>query len=128
MKHVNIDIETRSSVDLIKCGMYKYAQSEDFTVLLIGFSVDDGPVTVLDMTTGVEPVGYSEFLEILTSGDYIKHAYNAAFEWYCLSMFTGIALSPSQWRDTMLQAQYCAFPGSLEAHKKGYPRLDKSLR
>lgn len=112
MHHVNIDIETRSSVDLTKSGVYRYVESEDFTVLLIGYSIDNGDVNVLDLIKGDD---ISFILRVLTDPEYVKHAYNAEFEWCCLSKFTGLKLDPGQWRDTLMHANYCGYAGSLEA-------------
>ena len=126
--HVNIDIETRSDVELAKAGVYRYVESDAFAILLIGYSVDGGPVIVLDLTTAETPEKrndapekrddapekWNELRRILTDPAYIKHAYNAEFEWVCLQKHTGMLLDPTQWRDTMLHASYCGYAGSLE--------------
>lgn len=114
MPHVNIDIETRSDVDLSKAGVYRYVESDAFTVLLIGYSIDVGPVTVLDLTAPDPPEKLTELRRVLTDPAFFKHAFNAEFEWCCLRKYTGLALDPRQWRDTMLQASYCGYAGSLE--------------
>ena len=110
---LNIDLETYSSVNLGKCGLHKYAQSPDFAVLLFGYSLDGGPVEVIDLTGGDK---LPEWLAAaLTDDGYRKHAYNAAFEWYCLSRYLGRELPVSQWRDTMLHGLYLGYPAGLAA-------------
>ena len=83
MRHLNIDIETKSSVDIGKAGLYKYAQSPDFEVLLFAYKADDEEVRLVDLAQG-EWIP-TDILDALQSTDIIKHAYNAAFEWYCLN-------------------------------------------
>lgn len=112
MHNINIDLETYSGVDISKGGLYKYAQSPDFEILLIGYSIDGGPVEVIDCTKTSAP---EWFKRILTDGDYIKHAYNASFEWYCLSVWMGKLLPVDQWRDTMLHGLYCGYTAGLDA-------------
>lgn len=111
MHHANIDIESYSSIDLTKTGVQRYTESEDFEILLFGVSLDGGPVQVIDLTEADLP---QFFIDILHSPDWIKHAFNASFEWTCLSKFYG-PLPVDQWRDTRFQALYCGFPASLEA-------------
>ena len=84
MKTLSIDIETRSGADISKCGVYKYAEDEDFDVLLFGVSVDGGTVTVYDTANGELPP--EEILEALADGSVTKWAYNASFERICLSI------------------------------------------
>jgi len=109
MRHLSIDIETFSSVDLKKAGLYRYVQSPDFQILLFAYSFNGEPVRVLDITQrGVLP---REISEALADPNVIKHAYNAAFEWYCLNKFY---LSPlEQWRCTMMHGLYCGYPMGL---------------
>lgn len=121
MKHYGIDIETFSSEDIRKTGLYRYANSPDFDVLLFGIAEDDGPVTVLDCTRGDERRELLGLAPLLWLPEASKRAYNAAFEWYCLSVYlnrhgllNGL-LPISQWKDTMLAAQYCGYPSSLDA-------------
>ena len=116
---LNIDIETYSDVDLGKAGLFKYAQSPAFAILLIAYSVDGGPVEVVDLTqAGVQ---IPEMIRHwLFDPAVIKHAYNAAFEWYCLSRFFGLDEIQTggwaaQWRCTMLHGQYCGLPAGLGA-------------
>lgn len=125
--HLSIDLETYSSVPIAKAGAYKYVQSPDFEILLFAYSVDDGPVEIVDLAQ-------SEILpewlyEAVKSPDYIKHAYNAAFEWYCLSKFYGFLLPVDQWRDTMLHGLYCGYTAGLDATGKalGLPAEKQKL-
>ncbi len=115
--HLNVDLETYSSVDIKKAGMYKYVQSPDFEILLFAYSLDGLPVQVVDMAQGEKIPQYISSL--LLDTDCIKHAYNAAFEWYCLSKYYGFNLSLgswlSQWRDTMLHGLYCGYTAGLGA-------------
>ena len=116
---INIDIETYSDVDLGKAGLYKYAQSPAFQVLLFAYSVDGGPVEVIDLTMpGVQLPDMVRHW--LLDPNVIKHAYNAAFEWFCLSRLLGMdevqtGAWADQWRCTMLHGQYCGLPAGLGA-------------
>lgn len=85
MKVLSIDIETFSSVNLQKCGVYKYVESEDFKILLFGYTVDGGTVQVVDLVCGEKiPV---EIIDALTDDSVIKTAYNATFARVCLSRY-----------------------------------------
>ena len=97
MKHLSIDIETRSSVDIGKAGLYKYAQSPDFRILLFAFQEDENPVEVVDLAQGEEIPEHA--VRMLADPDVTKHAYNAAFEWYCLNR-AGYQTPLEQWRCT----------------------------
>ena len=125
--HLSIDLETFSSVPIGKAGAYKYVQSPDFEILLFAYSVDDGPVEIVDLAQGeVLPDWLYKAIE---SPEYIKHAYNAAFEWYCLSKFYGHLLPVDQWRDTMLHGLYCGYTAGLDATGKalGLPAEKQKL-
>ena len=125
--HLSIDLETFSSVPIGKSGAYKYVQSPDFEILLFAYSVDDSPVEIVDLAQGeVLPDWLYKAIE---SPDYIKHAYNAAFEWYCLSKFYGHLLPVDQWRDTMLHGLYCGYTAGLDATGKalGLPAEKQKL-
>ncbi len=111
--HLSIDLETFSSVNLKKAGAQAYIRSPDFEILLFAYSLDGKPVQVIDMAQG-EAIP-ADILSALTDPEYLKHAYNAAFEWGCLSRYTGQELPPSQWRDTMLHGLYCGYTAGLEA-------------
>lgn len=111
--HLSIDLETYSSVNLKKAGAQAYIRSPDFEILLFAYSLDGGPVQVIDMAQG--EVIPTDILAALTAPEYLKHAHNAAFEWGCLSRYMGQELPPSQWRDTMLHGLYCGYTAGLEA-------------
>lgn len=111
--HLSIDLETFSSVSIKKAGAQAYLRSPDFEILLFAYSLDGSPSTVIDLACG-EKVPWWLY-DALINPNYIKHAYNAAFEWGCLSRYMGVKLPPSQWRDTMLHSLYCGYPASLDA-------------
>lgn len=133
MHHLNIDLETRSDEPIAKTGLYKYAQAEKFEILLIGYSLDGAPVQQIDLAQGEKVPG--ELLRALSDPDVVKHAYNAAFEWYCLTSCHKnlIPGNPAdnlpQWRDTMLSCLYCGYPASLDAAGKamGLPQDKQKL-
>jgi DNA polymerase len=110
--HLSIDLETYSSVPIAKAGAQKYIASDDFQILLFAYSLDGGPVEVVDIASGEVLPGWLRYA--ITGPDYIKHAYNASFEWGCLSKFFG-QLPPEQWRCTMLHGLYCGYTAGLEA-------------
>ncbi|MEE0744644.1 MAG: PF13754 domain-containing protein, partial [Blautia faecis] len=83
MRHLSIDIETKSSVDIGKAGLYRYAQSDDFEILLFAYRYDSEEVQVIDLAQG-EKIPES-IADDLKNPRVAKHAYNAAFEWYCLN-------------------------------------------
>lgn len=115
MKELFIDIETYSSVDLTKCGVYKYAESPDFEILLFGYSVDGSDVHVVDLANG-ECIP-DEIISALTDETVIKYAHNASFERVCLSRYlgyeTGTYIDPASWRCTLVWASYLGLPKSL---------------
>ena len=113
MKELGIDIETYSSNDLTKCGVYKYVEAEDFAILLFGYCTDGGEVRCVDLASG-EALP-DEILAALTDPAVIKTAYNAAFERICLGRWLGIdgRLDPAQWRCTMVRAARLGLPLSL---------------
>lgn len=115
MRHLSIDIETRSSADLPSVGAYKYASAPDFRVLLFGYSWDGEPARVLDLTREELPL---ELYDALEDPNVVKHAFNAGFERVCLSRMLelpeGTYLDPAQWRCTMVQAAYWGAGGSLK--------------
>lgn len=113
MIHLSIDLETYSDVNLKKAGLYRYVQSPAFEILLFAYSFDGAPTQVIDMAQGEKiPL---EVIHALTDPQRLKHAYNAAFEWYCLSKYMGAQLPPSQWRDTMLHGLYAGYTAGLDA-------------
>lgn len=126
---LSIDIETFSDADLNKCGVYKYAESDAFEILLFGYAANGGSVSVIDLTAGEEIP--REILAALSDPDVIKWAFNASFERVCLSNwllknrpehFTGYSapgdpagafLDPSSWRCSMIWSAYLGLPLSL---------------
>ena len=116
MKYLSIDIETYSSENLAKCGVYRYCQSPDFEVLLFGYSADGGPVKVIDLANG-ETIP-DEILCALVDDKVIKWAFNAQFERICLSRYlggsVGTYMDPSSWQCTMVWAATLGLPLSLE--------------
>lgn len=112
MKSISIDIETFSSVPLAKAGVYKYAESEDFEILLFGYSVDGKEVQVVDLANGEEIP--KEILAALTDETVTKWAFNAMFERVCLIRHLGIQLRPNSWRCSMIWAATLGLPLSLK--------------
>lgn len=124
---MGVDIETYSSVDLTKSGVRPYTESADFTILLIGYKVDDQPTRIIDLADKVArdptllppipsdlPAGdLDEFLCLLTNPGVIKTAYNASFERTCLARYFARPMPPEQWRCTMVQAATLGLPGAL---------------
>lgn len=133
--HLSIDIETYSDVDIGKAGLYRYAQSPAFAILLFAYSLDGRPVRVVDLTK--ERYLPQEVLRYLFDPRCIKHAYNAAFEWYCLSrhfrLDDNAGYPPEkwlpQWRCTMLHGLYCGYTAGLAATGKalGLPEDKQKL-
>ena len=111
MHRLNIDLETYSSVDIKKAGAQAYIRSPDFEILLFGYSIDGAEPVVIDLACGEKIPFY--VIEAIYSPEYTKHAYNAPFEWGCLSKYFGFKLPPSQWRDTMLHGLYCGYTAGL---------------
>lgn len=112
MNVLSIDIETYSSVDLIKSGVYPYAEAPDFTVLLFAFAVNDEPVQIVDLAQGEELS--DQVLYALTDREITKTAWNANFERTCLARHFGLELPPEQWSCSMAWAMSLGLPGSLE--------------
>jgi len=112
MRTVSIDLETFSTVDLAKSGVYRYAESPDFEILLFGYSVDGGEVQVIDLANGERLP--NEISNALLDESIIKWAHNAQFERICLSRYLGQWLKPDSWRCTMVWAAYLGLPLSLE--------------
>lgn len=112
MHHLSIDLETYSSVPIQKAGAQKYIQSPDFEILLFAYSLDGAPVAIVDLAQGETLPPW--LVDAICSPQYIKHAYNAAFEWAALSKFMG-ALDPAQWRCTMFHGLYCGYTAGLDA-------------
>ena len=124
MTHLSLDLETKSSVDIMKSGVYRYAEAEDFAILLFGYAVDSGAVQVIDVANG-ERIP-QEILDALTDDKITKWAFNANFERVCLSRYLSdlgmlhtteraCFLSPHSWRCTMVWSAYMGLPLSLAA-------------
>ena len=120
MTHLSLDLETKSSVDIMKSGVYRYAEAEDFAILLFGYAVDSGAVQVIDVANG-ERIP-QEILDALTDDKITKWAFNANFERVCLSRYLSdlgllrdAFLSPESWRCTMVWSAYMGLPLSLSA-------------
>lgn len=116
MKNLSIDIETYSPEPLSKCGVYRYSQSPEFEILIFGYSVDGGPVEVVDFTAGDHLP--DKIVAALTDPTVMKWAFNAQFERVCLSRYLGYPvgkyLDPSSWHCTMIWAATLGLPLSLE--------------
>lgn len=126
LHHLSIDLETYSTASIGAAGSYRYILDPSFEILLFAYSLDGMPVEVIDVASGqVIPLWLKNALK---NPLYIKHAYNAAFEWFALSKYLGW-LPPDQWRDTMLHALYCGYPASLDAAGRamGLPEDKKKL-
>ena len=115
MNYLSIDIETYSSINLAKSGVYRYCEAEDFEILLFGYSVDGGEVKVVDFARG-EKIP-KNIIRAISDDGIIKWAFNATFERICLSrhlgLSTGTYLDPSSWRCTMIWSAYLGLPLSL---------------
>lgn len=139
LKTLSLDLETYSSIDLTKAGVYKYAESPDFDILLLGVSIDSGPVQVIDLASG-ETVP-DELIAAIAGDDVIKWSFNASFERVCLSSWllrhypryldntddgfmpchysipedtVGHYLNPVSWRCSMVLSAYNGLPQSLQ--------------
>lgn len=111
MKQLSIDIETYSSTNLNHTGVYRYADSDDFELLLFGYAVDFGPVKVVDLTQG-EKIP-SQIIQALDNPNIIKSAFNAQFERVCLSRFVGHHLKPTGWHCSRVWSATLGLPLSL---------------
>lgn len=126
MEHLSIDIETKSSVDIGKAGLYRYAQSDDFEILLFAYRYGDESVQIVDLSQG-EKIP-DKIVEDLSNPEIVKHAYNAAFEWYCLNI-AGYKTPLCQWKCTMIHGLYCGYTAGLDATGKaiGLPQDKRKL-
>lgn len=113
MDHLSIDLETFSSVPIAKAGAQKYIASPDFEILLFAYSLNGAPSVCCDIAHGELLPDW--VLDALCDPQCLKHAYNAAFEWGCLSKFMGRQLPPEQWRCTMFHGLYAGYPAGLDA-------------
>lgn len=119
-----IDIETYSSVDIKACGAYKYMESSDFEILIIGYAVDDGEVKTIDLASGETMP--EAFISALTDPSVVKVAHNAVFERLAFRRI-GYDVPPEQWYCTSVKAAYCGLPLSLDAVSKVLDLQDKKL-
>lgn len=126
MRHLSIDIETKSSVDIGKAGLYRYAQSDDFEILLFAYRYGNEEVQIIDLAQG-EKIPEA-IVEDLKNSSIMKHAYNAAFEWYCLNR-AGYMTPLGQWKCTMVHGLYCGYTAGLDATGKaiGLPQDKRKL-
>lgn len=117
LKSISWDLETYSSVDLTKCGVYRYCESEDFEILLAAYSIDGGAVQVIDLACGEKLP--QEILDALEDETVEKWSYNSQFERICLSRLLGYPagdyLAPESWRCSMVWASTLGLPRSLES-------------
>ncbi|ANQ88985.1 DNA polymerase [Staphylococcus pseudintermedius] len=117
MKYMNIDIETYSSNDILKCGVYKYVEAKDFEILIIAYSIDGGSVSAIDMTMLDDTefhASYETFKIALFDPNVKKHAFNANFERTCLAKHFDADMPPEEWSCTMVNATRLGLPSSLE--------------
>ena len=110
-RRLHIDIETYSPEALADCGVHRYAAHPDFRILLFAYAVDDAPVNVIDLASGVTIP--APIRRALTDPNIIKVAHNATFERTCIGAMLGTELDPHQWECTMIQCARCGLPMSL---------------
>lgn len=126
MRTLSIDIETYSSEDLTKSGVYRYAEAPDFAILLFGFAYDDDPVTVIDLAQEEElPDG---ILEALMNENILKTAWNAAFEITCISSYFNLDLDVTQWECSMVKSAMLGLPLSLDMASKVLQLPEKKMK
>lgn len=123
-KNLFIDVETYSSVDIKESGAYKYIESPDFEILIIGYALDDGPVKIVDLAQGEEMP--EEFEEALLDPDCVKVAHNAVFERLSFKRI-GYNVPAEQWYCASVKAAYCGLPLSLDGVSKALNLTDKKL-
>jgi DNA polymerase bacteriophage-type len=126
MKLLSIDIETYSSVDLIKSGVYAYCESADFEILLFAYAIDDEEVEIVDLASGEKiPEG---ILKAITDPAVIKTAYNANFERTCLAKYFHQSMPPEQWRCASVHALMLGLPGYLDGVAKCLRLKDQKMK
>lgn len=122
---LHVDLETYSSADLSKCGVYKYTESPDFQILLCGYAIDNGPVQQIDLTNIDNTDVWQKFIGMVENPAYLKVAHNATFELACFrSIFTQV--DTKDWLCTMALANYAGFPSSLANLSQALQLDDKS--
>lgn len=126
MHHLSIDLETYSEAPIAKTGAQRYISDPSFEILLFAYSLDGQPVQIIDLANGEEVPQWLK--TALINPSYIKHAYNAPFEFGCLSKYYG-QLYPAQWRCTMMHGLYCGYTAGLDATGKalGLPEDKQKL-
>ena len=112
MRILSIDLETYSSVDLAKCGVYAYTQAKDFEILLLAYAFDDEPVEVIDLASGEEIP--DKAINALTNPNIIKSAFNANFERTCLAKHLNKPMPQEQWRCSQAHSLTLGLPASLK--------------
>lgn len=115
MIRLSIDLETYSSVDIKKAGAYAYVRSPDFEIMLAAYSLDGGPVQILDFTEPDFRSGMDLLYSLIISQSIEKCAYNATFEWLCLSKYYGHELPLEGWACTMHHGLYLGYPAGLSS-------------
>lgn len=123
-KDLFIDIETYSSVDITKSGAYKYMESPDFEILIIGYAFDKGPVKIIDLASGEKMP--DDFKNALFDKAIRKHAHNAVFERLAFKR-VGLDIPADQWYCTAVLSAYCGLPLSLDNVSKALDLKDKKL-
>ena len=124
---LHIDLETYSSVDLAKSGLYKYVDSPDFEILLLAYAWDDDPVQVLDLT-GEHQAELDSVIAAIENPDVTKVAHNCAFERTCLRKYLGCSLFANEWQDTMILAAMNGLPQSLDAAGAALRLQDQKIK
>lgn len=124
---LHIDLETYSSVDLAKSGLYKYVDSPDFEILLLAYAWDDDPVQVLDLT-GEHPAELDAVITAIENPDVTKVAHNCAFERACLRKYLGCSVFATEWQDTMILAAMNGLPQSLDAAGAALRLRDQKIK
>jgi DNA polymerase len=125
MTILSIDIETYSSVDLTKCGVYAYTQAEDFEILLFGYAFNDDPVKVIDLASGEQIP--DEVINALTDPSKIKTAFNANFERTCLAKHFNTPMPPEEWRCSQAHALTLGLPLNLAGVAKCLGLADQKM-
>lgn len=129
VKHrtLHLDLETYSSVDIAKSGLYKYVDSPDFEILLLAYAWDDDPVQVLDLTGG-HPAELDAVIAAMENPDITKVAHNCAFERTCLRKYLGCSVFANEWQDTMILAAMNGLPQSLDAAGAALRLQDQKIK
>lgn len=111
MTDLSLDFETYSATPIAEAGSFKYMEDPSFRILMVSYAINDGEVVTLDLEKSDE--GLDKFLDMIRSPQYVKHAWNCAFERYALQRAYGIYSPPEEWKDTMILSAYCGLPLAL---------------